>query len=61
MLFGGVRRAETQLAGNFRAGGRGAGALDRVAHEVQNLLLPVGELGAGLHCIVLRSASGQGT
>src|SRR5689334_20530509 len=44
MLLGGVGRAEAQLAGDLCAGGRSAGAFDRALHEIENLLLALGEL-----------------
>ena len=46
VLFGGVGRAEAEFGGDLGAGGRGAGALDRALHQVEDLLLAVGELGA---------------
>ena len=37
---------EAELGGDLGARGRGAGALDRALHQVENLLLAVGELRA---------------
>ena len=49
VLFGRVGGAKAELGGDLGAGGRGAGALDGALHQVENLLLAVGELGAFLH------------
>jgi hypothetical protein len=48
VLLGGVGRAEAQLGGDLGARGRGAGARDGALHQVEDLLLPGGELRAFL-------------
>ena len=53
VLFGGVGRAKAQFGGDLGAGGRGAGALDGALHQVEDLLLAVGELGAFDHGVRL--------
>ena len=49
VFLGGVGRFETQFGGDFGAGGRGASAFDRVADQVEDLLLAGGKLGSVLH------------
>ena len=49
MLFGRVGRAEAEFGGDLGAGRRGAGALDGALHQIEDLLLAGGELGAFLH------------
>ena len=46
MLLGGVGRLEAELVGDLGPRRRRAGALDRALHEVEDLLLAVGELRA---------------
>ena len=50
VLLGGVGRLEAELVGDLGAGGRGAGALDRALHQVENLLLAVGEFRRSRSC-----------
>ncbi|CAM2151105.1 hypothetical protein PT2222_250094 [Paraburkholderia tropica] len=45
MLFRRVGRAEAQFGGDLGARGRKAGALDRAADQIENLLLSCGEFG----------------
>ena len=51
VLLGGVGRPEAELVGDLGARGRCAGALDRALHEIEDLLLAVGELGRFVHGI----------
>jgi hypothetical protein len=49
VLLGGVGRLEAQFGGDLGARGRRAGALDGALHQVEDLLLARGELGASFH------------
>ena len=49
VLLGGVGRLEAELVGDLGAGGRRTGALDRALHQVEDLLLAVGEFGHLVH------------
>ena len=49
VLLGRVGRAKAELVGDLGAGGRRASALDRALHEIEDLLLAVGEFGHLLH------------
>jgi hypothetical protein len=49
VFFGGVGRAKAEFGCDFRPCGRRAGALDRALHEVEDLLLAVGEFGRFEH------------
>ncbi|MGF6368377.1 hypothetical protein OKW40_001127 [Paraburkholderia sp. RAU6.4a] len=50
MFFRGIGRTEAEFGGNFRASGRKAGAFDRAADQIENLLLSCGEFCHG-HCM----------
>jgi len=49
MLLGGVGRFEAELAGDFGPRRRGAGALDGALHQLEDLLLAVGEFRRFVH------------
>jgi hypothetical protein len=46
VFFGRIGRLEAQFGGDLGPGGGRAGALDRALHQIQDLLLAGGELGA---------------
>jgi hypothetical protein len=49
VLFGRVGRLEAELGGNLGAGRRCTGAFDGALHQIENLLLAVGEFGRFVH------------
>ena len=52
VLLGRVGGSEAQFVGDLGAGRRGAGALDGALHEVEDLLLAIGQFGHLLHGVL---------